>query len=69
MWGASLQVWERPCVDGSVHTLSGHAPIVQASYETSNKELEAFKKEAKPKMKLLRSAMPAKAADAGKDEV
>uniref|UniRef100_A0A7S0EQ51 Thioredoxin domain-containing protein n=1 Tax=Phaeocystis antarctica TaxID=33657 RepID=A0A7S0EQ51_9EUKA len=42
---------------------------LQASYETSNKELEAFKKEAKPKMKLLRSAMPAKAADAGKDEV
>ena len=69
MWGASPYTWERPYGDGSVHTLSGHAPIVQASYETSNKELEAFKKEAKPKMKLLRSAMPAKAAVAGKDEV
>ena len=44
-------------------------PIVQASYEKSNNELEAFKKETKPKIKLLRSAMPAKPAAGGKDEV
>lgn len=43
--------------------------MVQASYEISNKELEAYKKDAKPKMKLLRSAMPAKDTAAGKDEV
>jgi len=43
---------------------------LQASYEASNKELEDFKKETKPKMKLLRSAMPAKPAlRGGKDEV
>ena len=35
----------------------------------SNNELEAFKKETKPKIKLLRSAMPAKPAAGGKDEV
>ena len=42
---------------------------MQASYEKSNNELEAFKKETKPKITLLRSAMPAKPAAGGKDEV
>mmetsp|Transcript_23334 Transcript_23334/g.47492 ORF Transcript_23334/g.47492 Transcript_23334/m.47492 type:complete len:171 (+) Transcript_23334:54-566(+) len=42
---------------------------LQASYEKSNQELEDFKKEIKPKMKLLRSAMPAKGTASGKDEV
>ena len=42
---------------------------MQESYEKSNNELEAFKKETKPKIKLLRSAMPAKPAAGGKDEV
>ena len=43
---------------------------MQASYEKSNNELEAFKKETSPKLKMLRAALPAKPkADAGKDEM
>jgi len=43
---------------------------LQAQYEKSQKEVETFKKETGPKVKMLRAALPAKPTkDSGKDEM